>query len=693
MIERTDFDSICVLTMNAPPVNALGVEMRSGLQELLQAAFADDSTEAVVLSSALSLFCGGADIQEFKSRQLSLEPQLPGLCQMIDNAPKLVVAGINGIAMGGALELCLACDYRVGRSSALLGLPEIKLGLLPGAGGTQRLPRVAGLELALDMILSGNPVSAERAHKAGLLDELVPEHIDFLQATINYTRNLISSNSPSRQTAQMTVDQSSVSADFFSEQEQQLGLKTMGQVAPLRCLKSIQAACNMDLETGLAQERQAFHDLLDTPQARGMIHLFFAERNAQKVPGVTRETVVRPIESVAVLGAGTMGTGIAIALANAEIPVVLLDMADENLSAGLGRINEYYQRAVFKGRLSEAEAETRLGCVSGTLDFSDLSEADLIIEAVFENMDIKKAIFEQLDEACKAGAVLATNTSTLDINEIAAVTTRPADVIGMHFFSPANVMKLLEIVRGSQTSPEIINSVIKFARRIQKVPVVVNVCFGFVGNRMLEPYFREASRLMLEGAAAEQIDRVLTRFGMAMGVLSMGDLAGIDVGYFVREGRREILEYDPSYQAIQDKLYSLGRYGQKTGRGVYIYKGREKINDPKVVKLCEELAKELNITRRDVSDTEILERCIYPLINEGFLLLEEGIAYRSSDCDIIWVNGYGFPAWRGGPMQYANEIGLETVLAGMRKYEQELGEYGKKWFTPATLLVELTEQL
>lgn len=689
MITYSTDGPIAFITMNSPPVNALGQKMRAAMSGALQDAFADDTVGALVIRSDLPLFCGGADIQEFKTGALWDAPPLPVLIEAIETAPKLVVAAINGIAMGGALELALACDYRVARQQAKMGLPEIKLGLLPGAGGTQRLPRVANLDVATDMILSGNPIAADKALSVGLVDVVVPDAADFEAETGSFVQGLMESNAPMRRCGAMTIDMSGVADTFFDDTRDAIVKKTRGQVAPERCLASVEAACRLPFAEGLKQERDGFLELLETPQARGLIHLFFAEREALKIPGVGKDVQPRAIKSVGVIGAGTMGTGIAIACLDAGLSVTLLEMSDDALAAGTNRIVKHYADAVAKGRVDEKTAEVRQSNLTGTLEYANLKDADLVIEAVFESMDVKKTVFGQLDAVCKPGAILASNTSTLDLDEIAAATSRPDDVIGLHFFSPANIMRLLEIVRGAKTSPDVIKSALTFAKAIRKVPVVVGVCFGFVGNRMLEPYFREASRLMLEGATPEQIDQVLTDFGMAMGIVSVGDLAGVDVSYRVRESRRGEIAHDPSYQAIQDELFELGRYGQKTGRGAYIYEGREKKPDPEVIRLCEELAANFGIAHREISDQEILERCLYPLINEGIQVVDEGIAIRSSDCDMIWVNGYGFPAWRGGPMQYAEEIGLETVLTGMQKYRNTLGTHGDMWFQPAPLLERL----
>ncbi|MFA9419366.1 MAG: 3-hydroxyacyl-CoA dehydrogenase NAD-binding domain-containing protein [Gammaproteobacteria bacterium] len=689
MINIQSFNNIAVITMSSPSVNALGLELRTSLLKALHQSFENSSIDAVIIESSLSLFCGGADIEEFKTGKLWQAPDLNALIDAIDNAPKLVIAAINGFAMGGGLELTMACDYRIAREAAKLGLPEIKLGLFPGAGGTQRLPRLAGLQVATDMILSGNPITATKAESVGLVDRVASDDVDFPGAALTYCRELLANDAPRRHCSDMQVDIGQVDDDFFTIVRDQIAAKSAGQLAPGYCLKSIELSTQLPLEQGLEQDKKAFLELLDTPQARGMTHLFFAEREAQKIPGVARDTTTREINSVAVIGAGTMGTGITIACLDAGLPVTLLETSEEVLDRGLANISRHYDRSVEKGRIDQEKSESLKAAVTGTLDFAGLSDADLVIEAVFEDMSIKQTVFTRLDEVCKTGAILASNTSTLDLDAIAKVTSRPQDVIGLHFFSPANIMRLLEIVRGEATAADVLQSTIKFAKRIRKLPVVVGVCFGFVGNRMFEPYFREGSRLLLEGASPEQIDTVLTEFGMAMGIVSVADLAGIDVSYRIRDSRREEFSQDPGYQAIQDRLYELGRYGQKTGRGSYFYEGREKTSDPEVVKLCEELASELNIKRRQLSDQEILERCLYPLINEGIQILDEGIAYRAGDCDLIWVNGYGFPAWRGGPLHYGDEIGLDSVLAGMKQYQEQLGDYGNMWFKPAQLLETL----
>jgi 3-hydroxyacyl-CoA dehydrogenase len=692
MIHYKVINNIALIAMDAAPVNALGLALRENLLKNLNRAYADEGVQAVVFTSNLALFCGGADIEEFDGDKLWTSPNLSDLIEALEDAPKPVIAAINGIAMGGALELVMGCDYRIARQSAKMGLPEIKLGLFPGAGGTQRLPRLAGLQAATDMILSGNPVSADQAKSTGLVDRVVPDDADFVEQALSYAEELLDSNAPRRHCAEIEVDLSQLDDDFFNHTRAAIARKTYGQVAPEYCLKSIELSTRLPLAEALAADTIAFRELLVTPQARAMIRLFFAEREAPKIPGVARDTASRDINSVSVIGAGTMGSGIAIACLDAGLPVTLLETTKQALDQGLDNIAQHYARSVAKGRISDEKAEHLKAALTGTFDFAALADADLIIEAVFEDMAIKKTVFEQLDKVCKPGAILASNTSTLDLDEIAQTTSRPGDVIGLHFFSPANIMRLLEIVRGDATGAEVIKTALQFARRIRKLPVVVGVCFGFVGNRMFEPYFREGSRLLLEGASPEQVDRVLTEFGMAMGIVSVADLAGVDVSYRVRESRREEFAHDPSYQAIQDKLYELGRYGQKTGRGSYFYQGREKTSDPQIITLCEQLAADLGIERREIPDQEVLERCLYPLINEGIEILDEGIAYRSGDIDLIWVNGYGFPAWRGGPLWYADEIELNQVLAGMNRYRESLGAYGEMWFKSAPLLEQLVSE-
>ena len=680
-------EGIATITMMSEPINALSLNMRQALTKYLQRAIDDDQVEAVMIASKLRVFSGGADIEEFRTGSLWEKPNLPDVCLMIENCKKTVIALIEGHAMGGALELALACDYRVATSDALMGLPEIKLGLLPGAGGTQRLPRIIGLESATQMILSGDPISGHFALSCGLVDAIY-ENDQALMMAQQFTKNIMLGENPKRSCADLIVthpDPKGFLEDFSAKIEP----KTRNLVAPQRCLKSIEAACNLPLNEGLIKEMAGFAELLKTPQSRAGRHLFFAERECIKVPGVRNDHQPRDINKVAVIGAGTMGRGIAITFLEAGYAVTLLETTQDLLEQGLNQILKHFQRAASKGRFNSKKAEILSSNVTGTLSYRDIADADLIIEAAFEDMGVKQQIFVKLDRYAKQGAILASNTSTLDLNEIAEFTSRPEDVIGFHFFSPANVMRLLEVVQGAKTAPDIIATSIKVAKKIKKLPVTVGVCFGFVGNRMLEPYFREGSRLLLEGATPKQVDNVLENFGMVMGIHAMADLAGVDVGARVRQGRRNEIAHDPTYQVVQDRLFDLGRLGQKTGHGSYLYDGRTRIEDPEIVKISTELADFHGVSRRHIDNTEILERCLFPLINEGFLILEEGIALRPSDCDLIWVNGYGFPSWRGGPMHYADEIGLNQVLERMNHYRNSLGAYGEMWFKPSPLLEKL----
>lgn len=683
--------NIALIIMNQPPVNGLGQALRSAIIEQYRQASADDAVDAIVLGSAAPIFCGGADIAEFAAGTFMDAPDLPNILNEIEASEKLVVAAINGAALGGGLETALACDYRFAHPAAVVGLPEVSLGIIPGAGGTQRLPRLAGPKTAVEMITSGRPIKADAAKAAGIVDEVFSGDGDFIDAAVAYTRRLLGENAPVKSCADLGVDSSDLEEGFFEQATQQVTARNKGFFAPGKCVEAVEFACNSDLATGLKKEAELFTECHNTPQARAQQHLFFAERAASKIPGVDRTTPIRAVNKVAVIGSGTMGGGIAMNFVNIGIPVTILDLNPEALDRGLAVVRKNYEVSAKKGRLTDQQVEERMALLSGTTDYADLADADMVIEAVFEKMEIKKTVFKTLDEVCKPGAILASNTSTLDLNEIAAATSRPQDVIGMHFFSPANVMKLLEVVRGDKTAADVILSTLKIAQKIKKVPIVVGVCFGFVGNRMLEPYGREAMRMILEGATPQQIDNALMEYGYAMGMPSMLDLAGIDVSWLARQGVPG-KDKDPSYCAIGDKLYELGRYGQKTGRGYYIYEGRDKKPDPEVMELAAELAKQYGIEQRSISNQEIVERMIFNLVNEGARILEEGIAYRSGDCDLIYIYGYGFPAFRGGPMQYADEIGLKTVLDGLNKYRSSLGQYGEMWFKPAPLLEKLASE-
>ncbi len=682
-------NELALIGLNCAPVNALGHGLRQELVQACRQAASDPAVKALVLHGHDLPFSAGADIGEFGSDFTWAEPALPALLDELESLDKPVIAAIGGLALGGGLELAIACGYRVAEPKARLGLPEILLGLIPGAGGTQRLPRLIGAEQALQLILSGQTLDAGKAHELGLIDRLADSSEHLLDSACTFARELLADAAPAQPAQTHAEPAAGLGDDYFSAYAAQQAKRWQGQVAPQLALAAVQSACQQPLAAGLAKEQELFQQALASPQSAALRHLFFAEREALKIPGVTADTALRPIRKVAVIGAGTMGGGIAMNFANAGIPVALLELKREALDRGLAQIRKNYEISVKRGKLSQAQLEQRMELFFGTLDYADLADADLVIEAVFENLEIKQQVFRTLDEVCKPDAILASNTSTLDVDKIAAVTRRPQDVIGLHFFSPANVMRLLEIVRGAETAPDVLATTLKLARKIGKIPVVSGVCFGFIGNRMLEPYAREAHRLVLEGASPAQVDRVLTGLGLAMGVFAMYDLAGVDVGYLVRESRRAVIAHDPSYCKLADALYERGRYGQKTGSGFYHYEGRERQEDAEVNALAEQLATELGIQRRTISDQEIHDRCLFMLINEGIQLLDEGIAQRSGDIDLVWVNGYGFPAWRGGPLHYAEQLGLERVLAGIQGYRQALGTYGEMWLQPAPLLERL----
>ena len=680
---------VALIGLARPPVNALGQPLREALAEAFERAVADSRVRAVVIYGQGRAFSAGADISEFGSPAAFAVPDLASLLSRLAASPKPLIAAIAGTALGGGLETALACGYRISSAQATLGLPETRIGLLPGAGGTQRLPRLIGAVAALEMILSGEPLSAVEALALGLIDRLVPDGEDLLAAATDLARNLVAESAPAQRVWRYSDPAQGLPTAFFDDYVAARARRWKGQLAPVLALDAVKAACAGSMEEGLAREQLLFKQVESSAQSAALRHQFFAQREALKIAGVDKNTPLRPVGRVAVIGAGTMGGGIAMNFANAGIAVTLLELKGEALDRGLAHIRKQYDSSVKRGKLSPQQLEVRMSLITGTLEYADIAQVDLVIEAVFESLSIKQNVFRTLDEVCKTGAILATNTSTLDVDLIAGVTRRPHDVIGLHFFSPANVMKLLEVVRGRETSPQVLATTLDLARRIGKTAVVSGVCFGFIGNRMLEPYAREAHRLVLEGATPAQVDGVLTELGLAMGVLSMYDLAGIDVGYLVRESRREAIAHDASYFKLADELYAHGHYGQKTGRGFYRYEGRDRVEDYEVVACAEVLANELGITRRAISNEEIHDRCLFMLINEGVQLLDEGIAERSGDIDLVWINGYGFPAWLGGPMHYAEQLGLSRVLAGIERHREQLGEYGQMWFQPAPLLQRL----
>jgi 3-hydroxyacyl-CoA dehydrogenase len=690
LIETTSAKKIATLWMQNPPVNALSKSVRVGLIKYLNAAIADDSVAVIVISSKQNLFSGGADISEFSGGDL--EPNLPAVLDVIENSPKPVVAVLNGPAFGGGLEVALSCHYRVTFASNKVGLPEVNLGILPGAGGTQRLPRLAGVQKALDMIVSGRPVAAKKL--PGVFDVVVDSPETLLGSALEFCEKVIVDGCKVRKTCDLQIDACSAPKELFAQYRQGLATKARGFFAPERCIQAVEASVELPFAQGLLREGELFMECMRSKEARAQQHFFFAERAASHVKDFDKETPVRDIKKVGIIGAGTMGGGIAMNFANAGIPVIMLELKQEALDKGLALIRKNYENSAKKGKLTTEQVVDRMALLTGSTEYAALSDVDLVIEAVFEKMSVKQEVFKALDAVCKPGAILASNTSTLDIDEIAEATKRPEDVIGLHFFSPANVMKLLEVVKTSKTSPEVIKTTMKMAKKINKVAVLVGVCFGFVGNRMIETYGREANRMMLEGGTPEHIDKVIYDFGLPMGPFTMGDMAGQDIGAFVRESRREFIKHDPTYCILADKLVEQGRVGLKCGKGVYLYEAgsRVPITDPSVLELAKQVATDLGVAQRDISDQEIIERIIFPMINEGALILEEGIAAKSSDIDVIYVYGYGFPVYRGGPMQYADEIGLKTVYDAMCKYRDELGDHGENWFEPAPLLKKLAEQ-
>ncbi|NMG76445.1 3-hydroxyacyl-CoA dehydrogenase NAD-binding domain-containing protein [Aromatoleum diolicum] len=688
VVTLTRNGAIAVVTIDRPPVNALSADVRRGLLNAFEELAGDPSVAGAVLACAGRTFVAGAEISEFGTDAFS-EADPNDVHAAIENLNIPVVCALHGTTLGGGMELALACHYRVATPTAKLGLPEVTLGLLPGGGGTQRLPRLIGAADALDMMLSGAPVSAQTALDKDLIDVIVEGNL--LEAAQRFVGELIATRAPLRLASEGEVDRASVSPTLFADTRAALAKKARGAIAPARIVDCVEAAITMPFADGLKYERDLFVECMNSPQSAALRHAFFAERDASKIPGIAKDVPLRPIRKVGIVGAGTMGGGIAMNFLNAGIPVILLEVKPDALERGLGIVRKNYEATANKGRMTLEQVEQRMALCSGSLDYVDLHDCDLVIEAVFESMDVKKAVMARLGEVCKPGAIIATNTSTLDVDVLAAASGRAADVVGMHFFSPANVMRLLEVVRGRDTDPAVLATVMTLARKIKKVAVVSGVCFGFIGNRMLEPYLRECEALLLEGATPTQIDRAIEAFGMAMGPCRMIDMAGVDVAAKVVLERRKdgALPADPGYRVACQMLFELGRHGQKTGAGYYRYEGRTPVHDAEVDRIMEGLAKQYGIARRnDVSDEEIVERCLYPLINEGAKILEEGIAYRAGDIDIVWLNGYGFPALKGGPMHAANVIGLEQIVACLEHYAGQRGNaYG--YWTVAGLVGDL----
>ena len=671
---------VAVITVNNPPVNALSQHVRQGLRDGITQAGADPAVAAIVITCAGRTFIAGADITEFGKPPK--EPSLHEVLDLIEGSPKPVVAAVHGTALGGGLEVTLACHYRIGDKAARFGLPEVKLGLLPGARGTQRLPRVVGVEKALQMIVSGDPIRADEALQHGLIDEIADG--DLTAAGVAFAERVVSDKRPLKKIRDLDDKLAAARGkpEVFANFRKSVARQTRGFRAPENCIKAVEAAASLPFDAGLKRERELFLELMASSESKAQRYFFFAKRDAAKIPDVPADTPAKEIKKAAVLGAGTMGGGIAMNFANAGIPVTVVEVAREALDRGLGVVRKNYEATASKGRLTAADVEKRMGLIQGTTDFGAIADADIVIEAVFEEMPVKREVFAKIDKICKADAVLATNTSTLDVNEIAGATGRPESVIGMHFFSPANVMKLLEVVRGAKSSKPVIATAMSVGRRISKVPVLVGVCHGFVGNRMLHQRGREAEKLILEGALPQQVDKVLYDFGFPMGPFAMGDLAGLDVGWRIRKGRGQ-------KSAVADRLCEMGRFGQKTGAGYYTYGAdRTATPDAEVEKIILEVSSQMGIKRRQIGDDEILARLLYPMVNEGAKILEEKLAIRASDIDVIWVYGYGWPVYRGGPMFWADQIGVKTVRDRMVEWQ---GQQGDAW-KPAELLNRLVAE-
>jgi len=680
---------VAVIRLDNPPVNGLGYELRRGIVDGIKRAEADDAVKAIVLIGSDKAFSGGADIREFNTPKMLAEPNLHTVINYVESCNKPVIAAIGGTALGGGLELAMGCHFRIAAPTAKVGLPEVQLGLLPGAGGTQRLPRLVGLEPALNLIVSGKSVPAGMFMGTQLFDEFAQG--DLLQDALAFAGKVIDEQRPLKRARDLKIEHPKAEA-FFLWARTGIGQMAKNYPAPLKCVDAVEAAVNKPFDEGLRVERQIFAELMMTEESAALRHAFFADRATSKIPDVPEDTPVREIGKVGVIGAGTMGSGIAINFLNAGIPTVILEMKQEALDRGVAHIKSVYEGRVKKGKMTEADAEKRMALLSTTLSYDDLKDVDLVIEAVFEDMGVKEQVFRKLDEICKPGAILASNTSTLDLNKIASFTKRPQDVIGLHFFSPANVMRLLEVVRGDKTGKDVLATAMKLAKQIKKTAVVSGVCDGFIGNRMIGRYQTEAMLMLEEGASPAQIDRAIEKFGFVMGPLRMADLAGGDIGWAIRK-RHYAENPDMKRQLIADRLCEMGRFGQKTGAGFYRYEPgrRDAIPDPEVDRVIDEVRKELGVTPRKIPDQEIVERCVYALVNEGARILEEGIALRASDIDMVYLTGYGFPVFRGGPMFYADRVGLMNVVRAIERIAARPGADQKFW-QPAPLLAKLAAE-
>ena len=678
---------VALITMNHPPVNGLGYALRVSIIERIQEALQNDSIGAIIITGSEKAFSGGADIKEFGTVKALTEPHLQSVIRVIENSTKPIIAAIQGVCMGGGFELALGCHYRVALTSASLALPEIKLGLIPGAGGTQRLPRVIGVEKSLNFILSGDPLPAIAFKDSPLIDAFYESHL--IHSAIQFAEQLIDEKKPLKKIRDIRIDYPNFES-FLQFSRNTVKTVAAPYPAALKVIDAISAAITLPFEKGITKEREFFLDLMYTSVSRAMRYAFFAQRGTAKIADIPPDTPIREIKKVGIVGAGTMGGGIAMNFVNVGIPVILLETSQDKLDKGLSTIQTNYQNTVKKGKLTAEKMQARLNLIQLSLNYSDLQDVDLVIEAVFEEIGIKEIVFKQLDTVVKPGAILATNTSTLDVNTIANFTNRPQDVIGMHFFSPANVMQLLEVVRGDKTSNDVIATVMKLAQKIKKTPVVCRVCDGFIGNRMVEQYLRMAGFLLEQGATPWQIDKALEDFGMVMGPFRMSDLAGNDIGWAIRK-RRAIEQPQLKYSKFADVICEAGRFGQKTGKGWYAYEkgNRKPLPDSELENMLIQFRADHGFKARKISNDEIVQFCIFALINEGVRILEEGISQRASDIDIVYLTGYGFPVYRGGPLKYADEIGLFQVIQVCNKFYQSTND---DFWKPAQLLLDCLAQ-
>jgi 3-hydroxyacyl-CoA dehydrogenase len=678
---------VAVLTLDNPPVNALAKEVRVALARHLETAVNDDGVTAVVICGAGRNLCGGADIREFNTPARDVKPMSRDLMNLIEDCAKPVVAAIHGPTLGGGLELSLGCHYRVADANARIGLPEVQRGVIPGAGGTQRLPRLIGLKSALDIITTGIPVDGNRAKELGIVDDVASG--DVRTGAIAFARQVVAENCGPRRISAMTVTgDPTENKKLIDDYRAKLQKTARGLLAPFHCLESVANAVSLPFDQGWKHEAEISRIAMASNESRSLVHAFFAERQVTKIPDIPADIALRPINKAAIIGAGTMGGGIAMSFANAGMPVTVIEVSQDNLGKGLARIKDNYDATRKRGRIGDEEMVARLGRITPSTDYADMADADIVIEAVFEEMDVKKAVFAEIDRLARPDAILATNTSTLDVDRIAESTNRPESVLGTHFFSPANVMTLLEVVRAEKTDKDIVASVMAMAKVINKVGVVVGVCDGFVGNRMLAPYFRQGDFLVEEGALPQDVDRVIEQFGFRMGPFRVSDLAGLDISWAIEKRRAEMRLADERFSPLLDSICQLGRFGQKTGVGWYRYEdGRTALPDPVVEEIIAARSREMDLNRRPIDDDEILQRCMYSMINEGAKILEEGLAIRASDIDVIWLHGYGFPRHRGGPMFYGDTIGLRLVCDTLDRFHRE---WGDKW-EPSTLLRQLVD--